>query len=337
MGFVALSVESCLIVLVTLEQGSAAQFRHRNFAPEASAEPRSLHSTVDENSYQGSDVAHAEFNHFQAAILNASNFKVKLGRPSCAADLPDDNPYWGGQDRYSMGHHKCQHSGKPEAQGIASARGDCPYISNRARVDALRKLLTVTHMLMENLKVDYMLYGGSAIGQYRCKDVLPWDGDNDILVPRKDIFRMHQEIYGRPWRDLMKNETEHGELGWGYSEYSNDLSRWGLPSGYKLMKKSNCVIYQIVDVNSGFSTDIFPVDYQGGRGLVPWPGTTSYCNTWTKCASVCYSYPDASYWPPVDCEMSGITMKCAKDRADFLVRTYNRKVLTTPDVWVGTF
>jgi hypothetical protein len=329
-----------LIAFCSLVQVSATQLRLGavpNVLPATSAGPHALRSS--ENGSKLQDWAPEEFNRFHAA-LNASKVSgklVRVGRPSCAADIPSDNPYWGGQDKYGMGHHKCIHAGKPEAAGVANAKSPCPYISNRYRVDALRRLLKVTHTLMVNLKVDYMLYGGSAIGQYRCKDVLPWDVDNDILVPRKDIFRMHQVIYGRPWRDLMTNETEYGDLGWGYSEYSVDLSHWGLPFGYKLMKKSNCVIYQIVDMKSGFSTDIFPVDYLGGRGLVPWPGTKNSCNTWTKCSNVCYSYADATYWPIVDCEMSGITMKCANNQAEFLKQTYNENVLTTPDVWVGTF
>lgn len=332
MGLAAWRLWYCSIVLldnVFLRQGSAAQLR---------AVPNLQHRIISESSDAAGNVAHAEFKRFQAAALNASNFSLKVGhqRPSCAADLPDNDPYWAAQDHYGMNHHKCKHAGTPSAEGIPSAKYPCPYISNRARVDALRKLLKVTHTLMVNLKIDYMLYGGSAIGQYRCKDVLPWDGDNDILISRADIFRMHQEIYGRPWRDLATNESEHGAQGWGYSEYSVDLSKWGLPLGYKLMKKSNCVIYEIVDSNSGFFTDIFPVDYQGGQGVVPWPGTKSSCNTWTKCANTCYSYPDATYWPLVDCEMSGSWMKCAKNNADFIRRTYDSSALTTPDVYVDT-
>lgn len=328
----------CLLAVSVIKAVSAAQLRQHGFPkvlPAGSVGTRSLQGIKEEHQFESFN--RAEFQRFQAA-LNSSNIHVKAGRrPSCAADLPDDNPYWGGQDRYGMGHHKCVHAGKPEAEGIPSAEWPCPYITNRARVHALRQLLSATHKLMMNLHVEYMLYGGSAIGQFRCEDVLPWDGDNDILVPRKHILRMHQEIYGRPWADLRTNETMYGDQGWGYSEYSEDLSKWGLPPGYKLMKKSNCVIYQIVDVNSGFSTDIFPIDYQGGRGLVPWPGTTSPCNTWTKCASTCYSYVDATYWPIKDCKMSGITMKCAQDRAKFLVDTYSSSVLSKPDVWVGTF
>lgn len=330
MGLSAWILEHCLIVLLTSEQGSAVQLRQR-------AVPYKQHRTIIKNSDAAGDVAHAEFRRFQAAALNASNFS-KAGRPSCAADLPAHSPYWDGQDHYGMTHHKCKDAGTPAAQGIPSAKYPCPRITNRARVDALRKLLKVTHTLMVNLNIDYMLYGGSAIGQYRCRDVLPWDADNDILVSRNDIYRIHKEIYGRPWRDLRANETEYGEYGWGYSEYSADLSKWGLPSGYKLMKKSNCIIYEIVDVNSGFYTDIFPVDYHDGQGFVPWPDNSlSSCSTWTKCASTCYAYPDAIYWPFIDCEMAGMSMRCAKNQGDFIVRTYDAAALTTPDVYVDTF
>merc|ERR1719161_1841409 len=188
-------------------------------------------------------------------------------------------------------------------------------ITNADRVDALRKLLRGTKSFLGKLGIDYMLYGGSAIGQYRCGDVLPWDGDNDVLVPRKDLLKMHEVIYGRPWADLRTEENKNSEL--GYSEFSQDLGKWGAP-GFKLMKKSNCIIYELVDVNSGFITDMFPIDYDGGAGLVPWPGTSTYCHTWSKCANTCYQYWDQWYWPIEDCKMSGLSMRCAKDRAALL-------------------
>jgi hypothetical protein len=219
-----------------------------------------------------------------------------------------------------MSHHKCQQTGDP-----------CPYITNSDRITALRKLLGATKTLLGRLNVDYMLYGGTAIGQYRCGDVLPWDADNDIMIPRKDLFRMHEIIFGRPWRDLA-NESESSSL--GYGEYSQDLAKWGAP-GYKLMKKSNCIIYELVDVNSGFYTDMFPLDYHAGSGMVPWPGAPVQCHTWTKCASTCYQFWDQDYWPIEDCLMSGISMRCPKDRAAVLVSTYNAAVLIEPDVRIG--
>merc|ERR1719387_2653481 len=119
-----------------------------------------------------------------------------------------------------MSHHKCKQN-RASRKGLARGAEPCPTITNADRVAALRKMLGAVKALMGNLRMDYFLYGGSAVGQYRCGDVLPWDGDNDIVVPRKDLQALHQKVFGRPWKDLGANKSSG--MPWesrGYNEWS---------------------------------------------------------------------------------------------------------------------
>ncbi len=41
-------------------------------------------------------------------------------------------------------------------------------------------------------KAQFVLFGGSAIGAYRCGDGLPWDLDCDVLVNRDSLTPLLQ-------------------------------------------------------------------------------------------------------------------------------------------------
>ena len=62
------------------------------------------------------------------------------------------------------GHNVCAYS-----------HGCTLKVSNKESVEILRGALEHTKELLRNYGIPYILYGGSAIGQYRCQDVLPWD------------------------------------------------------------------------------------------------------------------------------------------------------------------
>merc|ERR1719171_3044457 len=84
----------------------------------------------------------------------------------CAHHIPSDNSYWAEADDPPGGYIKCKYS------------DDCQRVITHAdRVNSLRRALHGTAALFRQLGVEHMLYGGSAIGQYRCGDVLPWDVD----------------------------------------------------------------------------------------------------------------------------------------------------------------
>lgn len=258
-----------------------------------------------------------QVNHFFTA-LNSSGVRVGSGRPACAHHLPVNSPYWNQQESYGISRNDvCKYKG-------------CPGLTNAKRVASLRSLLKATNTLMTRFKAEYFIYAGTAVGQQRCGDVLPWDKDNDVLVRRHDLLRIHQLIFGRSWA------STRGKGPGGYNTYSPDLRPWGAP-GFKLVRYTECILFKLVDSKTGFATDIFPLD-ENKKGIVltPWPGGPHHCSSWVPCSTGCYGWKRSTVFPVRTCVMSGIRMKCARDQARFLVAKYGKSVLTTPDVKVNT-
>ena len=52
--------------------------------------------------------------------------------------------------------------------------------------EELYNLLTLLLDVIEKLKIDYFIFGGTLIGSYRHHDVIPWDDDIDIMVNLTD-------------------------------------------------------------------------------------------------------------------------------------------------------
>lgn len=256
------------------------------------------------------------------AALNSTGTRVDVNRPACAHHLPARHPYWRQQDHYGFKRNfKCMKDG-------------CPQITNADRVNSLRRLLSVTDKLMKFFHADYFLYAGTAVGQQRCGDVLPWDKDNDILVPRTHLLRIQKAVFGEKWVSTPRGRHVPGKM--GYNTESPDLRRWGLPPGYKLIRYSECIMFKILDTKTGFLTDVFPLDIGARKVVTPWPGGPHHCQSWPHCSTGCYGWWRATVFPLRPCKMSSVWMQCSRNQPRFLVSKYGQKVLTTPDVKVST-
>merc|ERR1719375_2609199 len=160
--------------------------------------------------------------------------------PYCPYQIPMDAGYWQETEDYgstAKGYLKCN---------VAEHRCQKP-VTNADRVDSIRRALKGTSKLLASLRVPSILYGGSALGMYRCGDVLPWDVDCDVLVDAGDLGAIHEAAFGEPlnWESFHQGP-----------QVSQELRGLGVP-GIVLAKKNPCAPFEVVDQKTGFFCDLF--------------------------------------------------------------------------------
>ena len=102
----------------------------------------------------------------------------------------------------------------------------------RQATEELRRLLRFVGGLLDRHKVSYWINSGTLLGWARHRDVIPWDNDADVLIPRRDTERvaaLADEIAGA-----------------GYTYAENKM--YG--SGYKMYVKSAAMPDVMVEVTS---------------------------------------------------------------------------------------
>lgn len=237
--------------------------------------------------------------------------------PYCPQHIPENDPYWQETENYDETHHgyiKCDLSD-----------GCSRPVTNADRVRSLRRALKGTAALLGHLGIDSLLYGGSAIGYYRCGDVIPWDVDCDVLVDKADITKIHQAAFGQPldWQNFQAG-------GWS----SGDLGHMGA-HGIRLSKKTPCTPFEVVDTRTGFFCDVFVADWVGGYSaalFTPWWSGPSRCaGVFPECAAAggtenCIKFPRRTIEPTQPCAMAGTAYRCPADLEGYLVTTYGEGI-----------
>merc|ERR1719160_709316 len=262
------------------------------------------------------------------SVSSNDTWTTKSGR-YCPHHIPANSPYWQQTEPYHEthpGYVKCEFSD-----------GCKRRITNGERVTSIRNALHGTTSLLRHLGIDYMLNAGSAIGQWRCGDVIPWDLDCDVLVSRANIERIHRFVY--------KSELNWYTIGQEQGMNSGDLSGFGAP-GMVLSKKTACTPLEVVDTRHGFFCDIFPFEWRKSTVETPWWKGTSTCpGSFPACAmaqgqpagagSKCYISPTDMVAPIKSCKMAGEWHRCPAKIYPFLVSRYgpginkpNRTVFT---------
>eukprot|EP00747_Dinoflagellata_sp_TGD_P127412 gnl/TRDRNA2_/TRDRNA2_174400_c0_seq37.p1 gnl/TRDRNA2_/TRDRNA2_174400_c0~~gnl/TRDRNA2_/TRDRNA2_174400_c0_seq37.p1 ORF type:complete len:438 (+),score=62.90 gnl/TRDRNA2_/TRDRNA2_174400_c0_seq37:131-1444(+) len=233
--------------------------------------------------------------------VNKTKTGAKVLPPACAWQIPVDDPYWKQKDSYwiSDGDHRvaynsCRYSNDCEKQ-----------YTNLERLTSIRNTLSVTHQFLKKFGVDYALYGGSAIGAYRCKDVLPWDVDSDVIVPNWQFPTLLNLLNGAPQ-----------DTGWRHKGRSIDMSSVGFP-GFTLMEKyPGCMPLVVVDQSTGFFTDLFPVlpVQQYGVALTPWWDGKVQCDgqsLFNGCQTKrCHQWTLGKTLPPTSCKIHTFEANC---------------------------
>lgn len=115
-----------------------------------------------------------------------------------------------------------------------------------------KHLLSVFHAYCRQHRLRYFLIGGSLIGAVREGDLVPWDDDIDVAMPRSDYIRLCEEFVDRDNYRLWER-TRHG----------CEHYRCGMA---KLADTSTLYFENTADlgVQIGVFLDIFPLDTVDG-------------------------------------------------------------------------
>lgn len=247
--------------------------------------------------------------------------------PACPHFLPLTDPYWSQNDSYVIRKH-----GQLLKYNVCRYSDDCTReFTNLERVVSLRNGLKATKVLLDKFQATYVLFGGSAIGAWRCNDVLPWELDTDVLVNQESL----------PGLLNLLNESKNGT---GYRDVgrSLDLEKHGLP-GFTLMEKfPGCLPLMVVDQSTGFFTDLFPMKaVKDSHVMVPfWAGKKviecdtgsifSGCGWWR-----CISYSMLNSLPPSLCRLHDTMFSCASNLGAWLLEQFGPGIVSA-DVPTGT-
>lgn len=225
----------------------------------------------------------------------------------CCHHVPVNNPYWEEVEDYSKthpGYIKCKYSD-----------GCTRPITNGNRVGSLRRALFGSQTLFHYLGVQAILYGGSALGQYRCGDVIPWDVDCDFMISEGDAKKIHRHVFGD---GMNYSDFRRGEE-------SMDLGRFGAP-GIRLVKKYACAPFEIVDTQHGFFCDVFTSkwgDAPAGGLYSPWWAGPADCKGMFPCDhDKCYKFATETIAPVQLCTMASEQYECAANMPQYLEDMY---------------
>lgn len=208
--------------------------------------------------------------------------------PKCPADESENSPYMVSQDVPDYGHLVKKYYSP---------------VTNLERINSIRGLLDQTRRHLDQLHVPYALYGGSALGQRRCRDVLPWDADCDVIVWNKDVHKFHQ-------RDFH------------------------LDSRYAMLKGNKFIPFTMVDKTTGLYCDVFIMNHDEKTQKVwsPWPWGNKDCS-WTgdpfwrgqrlmRWDGSCYAFDAAIVTPFAPCVLHGTSHTCFKNQEAYLENFY---------------
>jgi hypothetical protein len=220
--------------------------------------------------------------------------------PKCPADVSETGPYMTEYVLPNKVHTICDYR-KP-----CNRRG-----TNLERLNSIRGLLKQTKKLLNGASVPYALYGGSAVGQERCRDVLPWDADCDVMVWMDDVHKI----------DHMVGDID---------------------SQYALLwtQGNSAVPYVVADKHTGFYCDIFFMNYNPYTNQVgmAWPWGASVCpdmetsHPFNPDIKKCDKYPSNLVHPFTPCILDGVEHTCFHDQKGFLQMKWGPTVLDTPNV-----
>lgn len=103
--------------------------------------------------------------------------------------------------------------------------------------------------ICNELKLEYVVYGGTLLGAIKYNNIIPWDDDIDVAMPRKD--------YDKFVREAGEHLPEGYILQTPYNEKKS-------PYAYtKLRKKGTKYIEEFhhkLDIEKGVYIDIYPID-----------------------------------------------------------------------------
>lgn len=241
----------------------------------------------------------------QALHAQSSN-KSGAYPPVCPADVSEKSNYFTQTEWPDQTHTVCR---------MADCYTPKPRIE---RLQSLRGLLKITKKLLNDKKVPYALYSGSAIGQERCRDVLPHDTDCDVAIWQEDAHKISEG-------DLDSQYTVMHTREFASSPHHGGAGPYAIP-------------FVVVDRKTGLYCDIFFMTTKPStdRVGIAWPLATDVCpgQEWPAKypfpdgVKKCNLFPKSAIVPFVPCVLDGVEHQCFADQKTYLKLEYGPDVMT---------
>lgn len=117
----------------------------------------------------------------------------------------------------------------------------------------LFRLLSFFDELCKTFDLQYCLFGGSLLGAIRYQNIIPWDDDLDVAMPRPDYERM---ISSKKIKKYIKDKGLFLLSNSTCKKYHNEF---GKLIDYTITVKPNNKPYEFIE-KIGLFLDIFPID-----------------------------------------------------------------------------
>jgi hypothetical protein len=192
------------------------------------------------------------------------------------------------------------------------------YPTEKERFEALLRGLENTANMFNTMNLTYYLTAGPLIGEWRCKDLLPWSEDADIHVPVASVNQFFLNIFGKHrnhvHEDVMITHEDNPLVPKELVVWS-----WGWNSNYSREQP-----FGIADRATGFYMDVW-TEEQGDTVN----GTKYVERYWKHAPNKCseregytaynrFKYPKQFVYPLRNCTLHGVVHKCPRNTDSFL-------------------
>jgi len=204
--------------------------------------------------------------------------------PACARDDPD-SPWW---------NHKFVVVQNHVDREFALFGKELSY---RQRSEWLSGLAKVTkHLLSRHSIEGWFLSSGTALGAYRCGDVLPWDVDCDIIVPEEGIRKLYTSVFNRSDYDYSRRQGAQ------------------IDERFRIKTKELCIPLAVVDTTNGYYCDIFTLNRIRASDGTEWlerPFVVDYGCTGAGSRVTPPRFLHEDIYPTCTCNLGAETYPCA--------------------------
>lgn len=99
------------------------------------------------------------------------------------------------------------------------------------------------------LNLEYIIYGGTLLGQVKYGDIVPWDDDIDVAMPRKD------------YNEFLKKASEFLSNDYVIQSPYNEVRS---PFSYTKIRRKETIFIEkynnLLDIEKGIYIDLYPID-----------------------------------------------------------------------------
>jgi len=263
--------------------------------------------------------------------------------PMCFSDLDESDTLW---SNMAAGHDS----------GHRVAEFALRNLTNLERFHAIRAVLAATKSMFDSMGIESFLVFGTALGQARCADVIPWDVDCDVAIAMKDVEQLQAgALISDPRYELqVKNKVTPFGLVDTHTGYFCDIFQVAAENNYILAGLAESLDQKHVvqaateldALNNHSLGSALAAEHDGEREeedpdgrtlLIPYPYGPQAITTAVACPQFpdwgnrtmsCLQLHQEDIYPLTACGIDGAMYSCAREQDVLLSMVYGDHFLT---------